>query len=598
MRRLFIPALLFAAVSAAAQTSIVNIQEVDEEGNQIALTDKSRIVDINSTLNLTLDRAALNDYIEKKGLTGSASGLVARIDTLSAVLQRGDTSLQQLQKAFATDPGPNAPPAERKSHWSQTAAAAADAAMLVRDEPQLNSYLNALLLADQQAAMNPVEQYRLVYVAAANIARDLQTQFDNAATTSGVYVQMGAWVEQRPIHISGFDSYPQDENYVVQRWNLALSADEQSRLNAYAELAKKVNADGTKTLLSWKTVGPSIISAYLTDTKSGQCAASLAKSFDGDKTATWASANEVKAKLEQGRKDAQDYLDFLNGLKAKYSAGSSSSVSAAQFLAGTNTDIQTLVNRTNGLPNLLTGDAQAVVDQVKGTLGTAVSDAQDLVTQAKQCGTDAASDARELQDKILKEIKFLLGEREFDTAALELGQEVSKLTLTQLPSTVSIPLTGTGKRDTGDHFTVKFAVGSAGQPREVVVTRDLTMYRILWHSDLKANLIWADPGDKTAVTHFQAAPAYNVMLKHGSRKNVLWNSLLDPGIGLNLAAQDFNHDDGQELGIGLAVSAIHDFLTVGYGYNVAEGSKYWFFGLRLPVPGATINGTRTTATGN
>ena len=110
MRRL-LAAAAFAllAASAAAQTPIVNIQEVDEDGNQIALTDKSRIVDINSTLNLTIDRAALNNYLEQKGLTGSASDLVARIDTLTAVLQREDASLQQLQKAFANAPGASTP---------------------------------------------------------------------------------------------------------------------------------------------------------------------------------------------------------------------------------------------------------------------------------------------------------------------------------------------------------------------------------------------------------------------------------------------------------------------------------------------------------
>ena len=172
---------------------------------------------------------------------------------------------------------------------------------------------------------------------------------------------------------------------------------------------------------------------------------------------------------------------------------------------------------------------------------------------------------------------------------------MSKLSLSQLPSTVSIPLIGTGRRDAGDHFTLKFAVGAADKPREVIETRQLIMYRILWHMDLKANLIWADPmGTTTSVKHFEAAPAYNAMLKHGSRKHVLWNSLLDPGIGLNLAALDFNHDDAQELGIAVAASAIRDFLTVGYGYNVSQGVRYWFFGLRLPVPGATVNGTKTT----
>src|SRR5262249_47840905 len=192
------------------------------------------------------------------------------------------------------------------------------------------------------------------------------------------------------------------------------------------------------------------------------------------------------------------------------------------------------------------------------------------------------------QQNVQKELKSLSGQSEFNTAALELGDKVRKLSLSQIPSTASIPLEDTGRREAGNHITLKFAVGTASTPREVLLTRQLIMYRILWHTDLKANLIWADPGKQTSVSHFQAAPAYNVMLKRGSRKHVLWNSLFDPGIGLNLAAQDFNHDDAQELGVGVAVSALRDLLTVGYGYNVTAGAKYWFFGLRLPVPGATI----------
>src|SRR5262249_29339545 len=320
MKRLLAALALFAT-SAFAQTSIISIQEVDEDGNQIALADKSRIVDINSTLNLTIDRNQLNKYLEQKGLTGSASDLVARIDALSEVLRREDASLQKLQQVFATDPGPSASLKERKAHWEQTAAAAADAALLVNNVPELNSYLNALLVQNPQQAMNPIEQYRLVYVAAANIARDLQTQVDNVATTNGVYVQLGAWLETTPIHIEGFDDYPTGEHYVVQRWNLALSADEQARLNAYAELATKVNADGVKALLSWKTIGPSIIQAYLQDTQSGQCAASLSSNYAAAKSQTWASAADVQAKLAQGQKDAQDYVDFLEGLKKAYSVG-------------------------------------------------------------------------------------------------------------------------------------------------------------------------------------------------------------------------------------------------------------------------------------
>src|SRR5262249_38574831 len=268
--------------------------------------------------------------------------------------------------------------------------------------------------------------------------------------------------------------------------------------------------------------GPSIIQAYLQDTQSGQCAASLSSNYAAAKSQTWASAADVQAKLAQGQKDAQDYVDFLEGLKKAYSVGGSATTLApASFLIQTNNDIQALVSRTGALPKTLTDDADAVVKAVTTTVTTATTAVNSLATQAKQCASEAKTDVASLQQNVQKELKSLSGQSEFNTAALELGDKVRKLSLSQIPSTASIPLEDTGRREAGNHITLKFAVGTASTPREVLLTRQLIMYRILWHTDLKANLIWADPGKQTSVSHFQAAPAYNVMLKRGSREHVL-----------------------------------------------------------------------------
>ena len=79
-------------------------------------------------------------------------------------------------------------------------------------------------------------------------------------------------------------------------------------------------------------------------------------------------------------------------------------------------------------------------------------------------------------------------------------------------------------------------------------------------------------------------------------RNYHHTNVLDCGVGLNLAALDFNHDDSQELGIGVVLSGLlENLMQVGYGYNVKAGVPYAFFGLRLPLPDFGINRPKAEA---
>ena len=50
--------------------------------------------------------------------------------------------------------------------------------------------------------------------------------------------------------------------------------------------------------------------------------------------------------------------------------------------------------------------------------------------------------------------------------------------------------------------------------------------------------------------------------------------MVDLGVGLNLAALDFDKDDTPELGVGLVISAFRDILQAGVGYDVGEAQTY------------------------
>ena len=107
-------------------------------------------------------------------------------------------------------------------------------------------------------------------------------------------------------------------------------------------------------------------------------------------------------------------------------------------------------------------------------------------------------------------------------------------------------------------------------------------------------VIFADPLARTNVkTQFQMAPYYNLIFKglfdqKIRRKSVTYNRILDWGIGLHISAPDFDGDDVPELGTGIVVSVLHDYIQSGIAINVFTGDPYWYFGLRLPIPSFNI----------
>lgn len=595
---------LFLVTSALAQqVSVIRIDEIDDNAKTMVVDDKFNIVDINSRLVLTFDRSELNKYLKDKGFVDGTSDLVDRISVLTEVLQMQNESLDSFQKALATRPPADASDADWTAYWAAVRTASAPFVQLVEIisksptmRQQLNADMKQLRETRPQDAANPLMQLQVVYKVAADEARRLQSELDAQAREKGVYVQLGGWVESRPIHIDGFDDYPQGERFVVERFSLVLSDEEKQRLAAYAALANEVNDKGKKAILDWYRNGPDVISNALSSTPTATCVTSLANDAEAAKTAWAANVAAAKAKLDDMKTQALAYKTFVDGLRTKYGPGGTAGTATPdQFLIGTNDDLLALVQKTQALPGQLRADLAAL----KATLSAAQQQAADVkpfLDKVEACAKQAGDDAAGLRGSLVSHITNLIAGQQFNSAALELGDKVKQLSVEQLPDSVTIPLVNTGQRKAGEHVTFKFAVGTAADGRQVIYTRDLVMERILWHFDLKANMIWADPKKTTDVDNFQTAPAYNVLLKRGSRKNPTYNNLFDPGIGLNLSALDFNHDDTQELGLALTFSAFRDLIGVGYGYNVSYGSAYWFFGLRLPLPGLTLPAAQMSGT--
>jgi hypothetical protein len=174
--------------------------------------------------------------------------------------------------------------------------------------------------------------------------------------------------------------------------------------------------------------------------------------------------------------------------------------------------------------------------------------------------------------------------------ALEFAEKVKRYELQTLPAVTHLSLPSIGDRGAGDSVELKFRIGR-GERSIVDERRRLNLQWLLSHVQSTAGLILAMPLPVTPVAGnnalFQAAPSYSVLYKFGTRGARFWSDVFQFGMGLNVAAPDFNHDSIPELGAGLSLSMFRDILQVGIGYNFFANQAYPFVGLGLPLPSLT-----------
>lgn len=184
-------------------------------------------------------------------------------------------------------------------------------------------------------------------------------------------------------------------------------------------------------------------------------------------------------------------------------------------------------------------------------------------------------------------------------AALELSDKVELFSVDKIPNEGNVDLKYLGKREEGNELYFKATLETKPKTEDEAI-RSVTIdqkYFILFkmvYIKLKPALIFAAPMIKKAERAekgitlsdkktFQAAASYSILFKFGSRKSVAYNRFLRPGVGVNVAALDFNQDSNFEVGLGLVLSGFNDFVQVGIGRNMNIDANYFFFGINIPI---------------
>jgi hypothetical protein len=581
--------LLAATCHAAEPGRLLTLEERDLDGKTQAVRQLG-IVDINSRVTIRIDKEALRAQLRVNHR--GADTLARDIDMVRQIQQQvaaGLEALPQMQRLLSQGTDLKKNP-EAQAAVDRAIGRVADAADGILSyartrAPALRADINRRI----QSMPPMTEPYTVVFDAAAAYVKQLSADVDRRVAQDGVYVQLGAWVDTAggvfPIHLPGFDSIPEREFVEIKRWQLAalLSPETKAQFEAAKKAADEINS-GQKDAAAvlWEQVPRALVNALA---RQNACVKALGDPLQDLQKAGDGALAQVRALMNEAEAEVRGYVTYLEGLHRRYEA---LGVSAIGDLAGLYTtareDLDELKRRTAALQLRFVTLQKQLTAIAKSLSANTQKTAQAIESKAGECSQQVELDLKALSTTV----NLLVNGREIGAGSFEFSDKVLKHDLDSLPELTELDLRRTGSRDAGDGVIIRLGAGTAERGGRTLEDYRLRMYKVLTHVDVAVSLIFADPKKDFGLgSQFQAAPSYSVLLKWGRRDSTFWNELLRPGIGLNIAALDFNRDESLEIGLGLAVSAFRDYLQLGYGYNLNTSSGYWFIGLKFPLPGNT-----------
>ena len=592
---------LFFLFSEVFGQSVLRFTEYDEDDHVVQ--DSIRAIaafDINSRVEISIDKNALRKaLVDQLKIAPFSEEIITRISTLQNAAEKGLLALLPLQEAllnWSQAPDSQKNVADLQPLFSQIGDPSLRIINLAPPGSRLREAFNRQLFNLPREA-GVAGSYSILFEGALREAELLRTALDDVVNNRGVFIQLGAWLETgkstNPIHLPGFDIYPELGQYVVKRWNISLSDEQQEQLKSIEALAHNFNTVGFNKALDNIMVSTPQTIVKITDSFH-QCADSIATRLGTLENLLPPGEAIAMSDIEKLNSLISGYMDFLQGLKEKY--GSGNFVGGTGFLIQTNDDLSQLKH--------LTGDLVALANNLKSDFsirlasgsGDVKAASDDLATVISGCSGFLETGVSNLVEKTMAMLTELTGFKKLNESALELGKEVMKYDISGLPDKTTLAITKTGRRQAGDKIMVRIAAGDSTRRSQILEHRRFRLFQILPHLRTIVGLIFADlPESETVDSKFQLSASYSILLKKGSRKSMGFNRIFSPGIGLNIAALDFDHNDVPEIGLGLVGSVFRDYIQGGFGYNVYRDEPYWFFGLRIPLSLSAITFNRETA---
>ncbi|MFT5891932.1 MAG: hypothetical protein ACI9Y7_002039 [Dokdonia sp.] len=581
--------------------AVIKIEELDQDGRSIDNeTGKvkegyvnTKIVDINSVLDITLDKEYLISKVSEN--MQFPKELSEKISKLYNAMAARDKNLQEIQKLLDSYDSEKLRkyPDEEKDYFANLGKVVKKVNNLTKidDRVQEISY-------EYEEDNGPFES---LYFAAADVLNILEQEVKTIADEKGVYVQFGGWIvangRQTALNIPGFDEIKPQTPFEVERWQFLPTPDQLKELEEIQRFAKENKGKEDEILKSIAKNQLNRLSSIL-DVKAQEIQDKIDEEIEKVKKISLnsleeADLSELEKEITKVKDTIRSFKKELNRRKEYYRAiiSADQGIVMNEFFSKAREDISFIKTDGKSLLNTITSVADSI-NKIKGNLADIIEDVKTEFTNLKTNYTEIYNSIKKTISTDTDIEEFLNGEK-FDFAALKFSEEVYKFTLAKLPESTSLDLINSGARKDGDQLAFKLEViGKDG----VIYSenRKVSMFRVLPHIQGTVGVIFADPLARTAVeTQFQLAPYYNVIFKgffdrKARRRSITYNRLLDWGVGLHVSAPDFDGDDVPELGAGVVLSVLNDYVQTGIAINVFTGDPYWFFGLRLPVPSFNI----------
>jgi hypothetical protein len=581
---------------------ILSLQEVDRDGGNHGITERNGIADINSALQVRVDSTALRQQVSRLVGPGNVSPeVISHLAVLQEMAVKGLELVRQYSETLERYTANKTPENLKTVQQAiRSLAVGADTLLRIADKDaalgaRLESRLETFFAGPRQSVG---AQYAMLLAFAGEEAASARSAIDADSKQAGVRIQVGTWLSTsqgvRPISDPSLNTTAASSPFVVDQWALALTEEQKKQLQALSAAAKAANTNGAAGLITMLTASTRGTLQAIAD-QSQACAQSLINAVQGLTSNAGATPSATARQIID---QLQAHIDTLKGqardlvaLADKYRTPAAVTDPAA-FLAGTNVDLATV--RTT---------VEHTVTRVKQIQATLVGAPAALLQ-----GGDLANGAAALRGKLDSCVVTMKVQLEGLVGALGLNQaeqiralaedawnEVLSFDVAQVPPSSTVQLINAGPRQVGDIVLVRVRAARADSTKPLVLDeQQVSLQRVLPHLELAVGLVFADPLDSTGVQHrFQAAPAYSMLYRRGSRRSLSRNSFWNVGVGLNVAALDFDKDDVPELGLGLTASTFTDLLQAGFGYNVFLDHAYWFFGVRVPVGIVSLAGSRT-----
>jgi hypothetical protein len=543
------------------------------------------VVDINSTLLISIDKAAI---IKKLGLTGQYNlpkETGALLDLLNNSLKKQAELLNDFKSAIASYHPGNPDSAKIFNQKLQNFGVFASG--LFKTDPKLRAYYVSLM------GVSPGKIADNVFIAIQKRITDMENDLAQLNSTNSSSIQLGAWINAGgtllPLHLKGFDQIADQPYYTVERWQYLPTPEQLDQFKQLQEFAQK-NRDSGLDLLkasitpyvdAFKAYAQKLLDDNLADLNN---AYNLIKN-DYSGTPINGEMLQLKTDFETLSNLIKTNITFYNSLQQ------SGNISVTGIISQITNDVIT-INQT--------------VLQVKKDVDNINSSINLLAPKLKQEAQNLGSLLKNKYSSLFtlidtKVLSAVNAGYQTDIAALEYSDKVLKLSLTDLPLSTQLDLHNTGERKAGDKIEIKISTINNGKTTDLD-SYSVPMYRVLIHLEGTVGLLFAHPLVHTNMQGaFQMAPYFNLLFKgvwpwteNYHRRSAINNGLLDFSFGLQVSSPDFNKDDVPELGVGLVLSGFKDILQVGIAHNVFLSKPFVFFGIRLPIPATNFGSNGQT----